>query len=104
MEACRCVEFTDIELAGGTKLAAPVEKTVTGPVEAAAVAPVEKTGRTLEKTAVGKRRHGEGGRGQPRWVCDGDVGQRLAFGRRGGAAESCRNATVESLLERQWCS
>jgi hypothetical protein len=74
MEACRCVEFTDIELAGGTKLAAPVEKTMTGPVEAATVAPMEKIGRTLEKTAMGKRRHGEGERGQPRWVCDGDVG------------------------------
>jgi hypothetical protein len=26
MEACQCIEFTDIELSGGTELTAPVEK------------------------------------------------------------------------------
>ena len=35
MEARRCVEFTDVELAGGTELAALVEMVATGPVEKA---------------------------------------------------------------------
>ena len=39
MEARRRVEFTDVELAGGAKLAAPVEKAVAGPVEKAAAGP-----------------------------------------------------------------
>jgi hypothetical protein len=36
MEARRRVEFTGVELAGGAEITAPVEKTVTGPVEMAA--------------------------------------------------------------------
>ena len=39
MKARRRVEFTDVELAGGVKLAAPVEKAVAGPVEKAAADP-----------------------------------------------------------------
>ena len=30
MEACRCVKFTDVELAGGVELAVPIEKAVAG--------------------------------------------------------------------------
>jgi hypothetical protein len=29
MEACQCIEFTDVELAGGTELTTPVEKAAT---------------------------------------------------------------------------
>jgi hypothetical protein len=37
MEAHRCVEFIDVEFAGGTELASLVEKATTGPVKKAAV-------------------------------------------------------------------
>ena len=33
MEAHRCVEFTAVELAGGTELTAPVQKAMTGLVD-----------------------------------------------------------------------
>jgi hypothetical protein len=39
MEACRQLEFTGIELAGGAELAAPVEKAAAGPMEKASVGP-----------------------------------------------------------------
>jgi hypothetical protein len=39
MEARRCVEFTGVELVGGAKLAALVEKAAAGPVEKTVVGP-----------------------------------------------------------------
>jgi hypothetical protein len=65
MEACRCVEFTGVELAGGVELVALVEKGTTGLVEKAltdlaraVIARVEKVVHAL----VTMLEMGEGGR------------------------------------------
>jgi hypothetical protein len=54
MEARWCVEFTGVELVGGAKLAALVEKVATGRSGG-------EDGPLLAAT-VGRRRHGEGER------------------------------------------
>jgi hypothetical protein len=45
MEARRPVEFIDVELANGAKLAAPVEKAVAGLVEKTAMGPCTRKAR-----------------------------------------------------------
>jgi hypothetical protein len=40
MEAHQCVEFTDVELAGGAELTAPVKKDVASSVEKTAMGPL----------------------------------------------------------------
>jgi hypothetical protein len=76
MEAHRCVEFTDVELAGGTKIAALVKKATTSLVEKAAVG--RSCGEDGPRWAakVGRRCHGEEERQAAALGCGGDAGQR----------------------------
>jgi hypothetical protein len=60
-------------------IATPVEKAVAGPTRVVA-APVEKAVGELQKAAVGQRRGGEGGRGQPGSAMKRDQGGRPRSG------------------------
>jgi hypothetical protein len=94
MEARRCVEF-NVEAAGGTELAAPVEKAATGSVEKAAMdlaravtASVKKVVCVLEKAAADAKRDRDGGRrvAVADWRRGGDGERRaVALGRGGDA-------------------
>jgi hypothetical protein len=75
MEARQRVEFTGAKLAGGVELAAPLEKTTSGPVEKAAVGRYGGEGE--------QERGGEEGGQEARWRR-----------RVGGAADDGRGATV----------
>jgi hypothetical protein len=78
------MEFTDVDLADGTELTAPVEKDATSPVE---------------KAAVCERRGGEGGRRAAAllawWTC------RLVERRGGGEEGTVKSAVAEAV---QACS